>query len=77
MPTLAEMDAHLAENQRLIDGARTKKESYVLVVCCDFVVDGGARAKNFAYAPAPAADLAGPVPLVPLDVTGELDREMS
>ncbi len=48
-----------------------------LITGCDFVVDGGARAKNFAYAPAPAADLAGPVPLVPLDVTGELDREMS
>jgi hypothetical protein len=40
-------------------------------------VDGGARAKNFAYAPAPAPDLAGPVPLVPLDVTGEMDREVS
>jgi len=41
----------------------------------DFVVDGGARAKNFAYAPAAPADLAGPLPLIPLDVTGELDRE--
>jgi 3-oxoacyl-[acyl-carrier protein] reductase len=48
-----------------------------LITGCDFVVDGGARAKNFAYAPAPAGDLAGPVPLIPLDVTGELDREMS
>jgi NAD(P)-dependent dehydrogenase (short-subunit alcohol dehydrogenase family) len=46
-----------------------------LVTGCDFVVDGGARAKNFAYAPAAPADLAGPLPLVPLDVTGELDRE--
>ena len=45
-----------------------------LITGCDFVVDGGARAKNFAYAPAPASELAGPVPLVPLDVTGELDR---
>ena len=35
-----------------------------------------ARAKNFAYAPAPAADLAGPLPLIPLDVTGELDRDL-
>jgi NAD(P)-dependent dehydrogenase (short-subunit alcohol dehydrogenase family) len=46
-----------------------------LITGCDFVVDGGARAKNFAYAPAAPADLAGPAPLVPLDVTGELDRE--
>jgi NAD(P)-dependent dehydrogenase (short-subunit alcohol dehydrogenase family) len=48
-----------------------------LITGCDFVVDGGARAKNFAYAPAPAADLAGPLPLIPLDVTGELDRELA
>jgi NAD(P)-dependent dehydrogenase (short-subunit alcohol dehydrogenase family) len=46
-----------------------------LITGCDFVVDGGARAKNFAFAPAPPADLAGPVALIPLDVTGELDRE--
>jgi NAD(P)-dependent dehydrogenase (short-subunit alcohol dehydrogenase family) len=46
-----------------------------LITGCDFVVDGGARAKNFAYFPAPAGDLAGPQPLIPLDVTGELDRE--
>lgn len=46
-----------------------------LITGCDFVVDGGARAKNFAYAPAAAADLAGPVPLIKLDVTGEMDRE--
>lgn len=45
-----------------------------LITGCDFVVDGGARAKNFAYHPAAAADLAGPLPVVPLDVTGELDR---
>lgn len=48
-----------------------------LITGCDFVVDGGARAKNFAYAPAPAADLAGPLPLIPLDVTGELDGELA
>jgi hypothetical protein len=48
-----------------------------LITGSDFVVDGGARAKNFAYAPAPAADLAGPMPLIPLDVTGELDRELA
>ncbi|MEQ3549574.1 SDR family NAD(P)-dependent oxidoreductase [Pseudonocardia nematodicida] len=46
-----------------------------LITGQDFVVDGGARAKNFAYAPAAATELAGPVPLVGLDVTGELDRE--
>jgi NAD(P)-dependent dehydrogenase (short-subunit alcohol dehydrogenase family) len=48
-----------------------------LITGCDFVVDGGARAKNFAYAPAPASDLAGPLPLIPLDVTGELDQELA
>jgi len=47
-----------------------------LITGCDFVVDGGARAKNVAYAPAAPADLAGPVALIPLDVTGELDREV-
>ncbi|MFD4252014.1 MULTISPECIES: SDR family NAD(P)-dependent oxidoreductase [Amycolatopsis] len=46
-----------------------------LITGCDLVVDGGARAKNFAYHPAPASELAGPAPLIPLDVTGELDRE--
>src|SRR5262249_19282792 len=46
-----------------------------LITGCDFVVDGGARAKNFAFVPASPADLAGPVALIPLDVTGELDRE--
>ena len=45
-----------------------------LITGQDFVVDGGARAKNFAYVPAAAGALAGPVPLVALDVTGELDR---
>ncbi|GAA1172014.1 SDR family NAD(P)-dependent oxidoreductase [Pseudonocardia alaniniphila] len=48
-----------------------------LITGCDLVVDGGARAKNFAYFPGPAADLAGPAPLIPLDVTGELDREQT
>jgi NAD(P)-dependent dehydrogenase (short-subunit alcohol dehydrogenase family) len=48
-----------------------------LITGCDYVVDGGARAKNFAYAPASPTDLAGPLPLIPLDITGELDREPS
>jgi NAD(P)-dependent dehydrogenase (short-subunit alcohol dehydrogenase family) len=48
-----------------------------LITGCDFVVDGGARAKNFAYTPAAPTDLAGPVPLVPLDTTGVLDRELT
>jgi 3-oxoacyl-[acyl-carrier protein] reductase len=47
-----------------------------LITGCDFVVDGGARAKNFAYTPAAAGELAGPVPLVPLDVA-ELDQELT
>jgi len=46
-----------------------------LITGCDFVVDGGARARNFAYLPASPSELAGPVALVPLDVTGELDRD--
>ncbi|MBO0714215.1 MAG: SDR family oxidoreductase [Acidimicrobiales bacterium] len=37
-----------------------------LITGCDFVVDGGARAKNFTYMPAPADQLMGPVPIVPL-----------
>jgi NAD(P)-dependent dehydrogenase (short-subunit alcohol dehydrogenase family) len=40
-----------------------------LITGIDLVVDGGARAKNFAYAPAAPADLAGPLPLVVLDET--------
>jgi NAD(P)-dependent dehydrogenase (short-subunit alcohol dehydrogenase family) len=48
-----------------------------LITGCDFVVDGGARAKNFAYAPASPGDLAGPMALIPLDVTGELDQDAS
>jgi NAD(P)-dependent dehydrogenase (short-subunit alcohol dehydrogenase family) len=38
-----------------------------LITGCDFVVDGGARAKYWGYIP--AAENAGPVPLIPLDVT--------
>ncbi|RBY82408.1 alcohol dehydrogenase [Geodermatophilus sp. TF02-6] len=40
-----------------------------LITGTDLVVDGGARAKNFAYFPADPEDLAGPVPLIPLDDT--------
>lgn len=40
-----------------------------LVTGVDLVVDGGARAKNFAYFPAPADQLAGPLPLINLDDT--------
>jgi 3-oxoacyl-[acyl-carrier protein] reductase len=36
-----------------------------LITGCDFVVDGGARAKYWAYTP--PADNAGPIPLVPLE----------
>jgi hypothetical protein len=46
-----------------------------LITGCDFVVDGGARAKNFAYLPAAPTELAGPAPLIPMDITGELDSE--
>lgn len=46
-----------------------------LITGCDLVVDGGARAKNFAYFPASRDEIAGPVPLIPLDITGELDQE--
>ncbi|NIJ11006.1 NAD(P)-dependent dehydrogenase (short-subunit alcohol dehydrogenase family) [Saccharomonospora amisosensis] len=46
-----------------------------LITGCDLVVDGGARAKNFAYSPAAPEHLAGPVPLIPLDITGEMDQE--
>ncbi|SRR6266545_2018490 len=42
-----------------------------LITGCDFVVDGGARAKYWGYTP--AENNAGPVPLVPLDIT-ELAR---
>ncbi len=40
-----------------------------LITGIDLVVDGGARAKNFAYFPAAPEDLAGPLPLIPLDDT--------
>ncbi len=40
-----------------------------LITGTDLVVDGGARAKNFAYSPAPADELAGPLPLIVLDET--------
>jgi NAD(P)-dependent dehydrogenase (short-subunit alcohol dehydrogenase family) len=42
-----------------------------LITGCDFVVDGGTRARNFAYLPASPTDLAGPVAVVPLDITAE------
>lgn len=38
-----------------------------LITGCDFVVDGGARAKYWAYTP-DAGAAAGPVPLIPLDI---------
>jgi NAD(P)-dependent dehydrogenase (short-subunit alcohol dehydrogenase family) len=40
-----------------------------LITGTDLVVDGGARARNFAYAPAAPEDLAGPLPLIVLDDT--------
>jgi NAD(P)-dependent dehydrogenase (short-subunit alcohol dehydrogenase family) len=40
-----------------------------LITGTDLVVDGGARAKNFAYFPAEPGDVAGPVPLIGLDDT--------
>jgi len=39
-----------------------------LITGCDFVVDGGARAKYWGYTP--PEENAGPVPLVPLEETG-------
>ena len=41
-----------------------------LITGCDFVVDGGARAKYWAYTP-DAGEAAGPVPLIPLDLSSE------
>jgi NAD(P)-dependent dehydrogenase (short-subunit alcohol dehydrogenase family) len=38
-----------------------------LITGTDLVVDGGARAKNFAYVPAAPDQLAGPLPLIVLD----------
>jgi len=40
-----------------------------LITGIDLVVDGGARAKNFAYTPATPDQLAGPLPLIVLDET--------
>jgi NAD(P)-dependent dehydrogenase (short-subunit alcohol dehydrogenase family) len=37
-----------------------------LITGCDFVIDGGARAKYWAYTP-DAGAAAGPVPLIPMD----------
>jgi NAD(P)-dependent dehydrogenase (short-subunit alcohol dehydrogenase family) len=42
-----------------------------LVTGSDFVVDGGARARNFAYVPAAPEDLMGPAPLIPLELAGD------
>jgi NAD(P)-dependent dehydrogenase (short-subunit alcohol dehydrogenase family) len=44
-----------------------------LMTGCDFVIDGGARAKYWAYTP--PADGAGPVPLIRLDSTEFPDDE--
>ncbi len=40
-----------------------------LITGQDFTVDGGARAKSWGYSPV-GSDFAGPLPLVPMDVTG-------
>ena len=40
-----------------------------LITGIDLVVNGGARAKNFAYTPAGPDQLAGPLPLIVLDET--------
>jgi NAD(P)-dependent dehydrogenase (short-subunit alcohol dehydrogenase family) len=37
-----------------------------LITGCDFVIDGGARAKYWAYTPSDGQ--AGPVPLIPLEM---------
>ena len=42
-----------------------------LITGTDLVVDGGARARNFAYIPAAPDDLAGPLPLIVLDETSQ------
>jgi NAD(P)-dependent dehydrogenase (short-subunit alcohol dehydrogenase family) len=41
-----------------------------LITGCDFVIDGGAQAKYWAYTP--AGGQAGPAPLIPLDVSSEV-----
>lgn len=40
-----------------------------LITGTDLVVDGGARAKNFAYFPADSDQIAEPLPLISLDTT--------
>jgi hypothetical protein len=40
-----------------------------LITGCDFVVDGGARAKYWAYTP--SGGQAGPAALIPLDVASD------
>jgi NAD(P)-dependent dehydrogenase (short-subunit alcohol dehydrogenase family) len=44
-----------------------------LITGCDFVIDGGARAKNWAYVPPAPDDMYGPAPLIKLDITGEIE----
>lgn len=44
-----------------------------LITGADFVTDGGARARNFAYIPAAPSELMGPAPVIPLDMTGQPD----
>jgi NAD(P)-dependent dehydrogenase (short-subunit alcohol dehydrogenase family) len=41
-----------------------------LITGCDFVVDGGARAKNFMYIPPEPDQMFGPAPLIELDTAG-------
>lgn len=41
-----------------------------LITGTDLVVDGGARAKNFSYHPAAPDKIAGPLPLIELDLAG-------
>jgi NAD(P)-dependent dehydrogenase (short-subunit alcohol dehydrogenase family) len=41
-----------------------------LITGADFVVDGGARARNFAHIPAAPEELLGPAPPIELDVAG-------
>lgn len=38
-----------------------------LITGCDFVIDGGARAKNFSYLPASPDELMGPAPVIALE----------
>ncbi len=42
-----------------------------LITGTDFVVDGGARARNFAYLPVAPEELMGPAPVIELDRTGK------